>query len=85
MTTPTDQPETSLVARRWFTPSGAVVAELSPGIDAVSIFKALAGAPRLIYFDSAAIDAPSAPGRYPYLCTFPGHWVIMNGVMIVEN
>jgi len=28
--------------------------------------------------------APSAPGRYPYLCTFPGHWRIMRGVLIVE-
>ncbi len=27
---------------------------------------------------------PSQPGRYPYLCTFPGHWMVMNGVMIVE-
>jgi azurin/sugar phosphate isomerase/epimerase len=29
-------------------------------------------------------DAPKSPGRYPYLCTFPGHWVVMNGVMVVE-
>jgi azurin len=28
--------------------------------------------------------APSSPGRYPYLCTFPGHWMVMNGEMIVE-
>jgi putative heme-binding domain-containing protein len=28
--------------------------------------------------------APSAKGRYPFLCTFPGHWMVMNGVMIVE-
>lgn len=28
--------------------------------------------------------APSAPGRYPFLCTFPGHWMVMNGVMIVQ-
>jgi len=28
--------------------------------------------------------APAAPGRYPYLCTFPGHWRIMRGVLIVE-
>lgn len=27
--------------------------------------------------------APSTPGSYPYLCTFPGHWRIMNGVMKV--
>jgi putative heme-binding domain-containing protein len=28
--------------------------------------------------------APETPGRYPYLCTFPGHWLIMNGEMVVE-
>jgi azurin len=28
--------------------------------------------------------APSKPGRYPYLCTFPGHWMVMNGEMIVH-
>lgn len=27
---------------------------------------------------------PKTPGRYPYLCTFPGHWMVMNGVLIVE-
>jgi azurin len=27
--------------------------------------------------------APTTPGEYPYVCTFPGHWVIMNGVMEV--
>ncbi|MCS7469934.1 TIM barrel protein [Stieleria sp. ICT_E10.1] len=27
---------------------------------------------------------PAQPGHYPYLCTFPGHWKVMNGVMIVE-
>ena len=29
-------------------------------------------------------EAPSEPGRYPFLCTFPGHWLVMNGEMIVE-
>lgn len=30
--------------------------------------------------------APTEPGDYPYLCTFPGHWVLMNGVMrVVAN
>ena len=28
--------------------------------------------------------APAEPGTYPYLCTFPGHWRIMNGELIVE-
>jgi Copper binding proteins, plastocyanin/azurin family len=29
-------------------------------------------------------DAPDKPGRYPYCCTFPGHWGVMKGVLIVE-
>ena len=29
-------------------------------------------------------NAPSTPGRYPFICTFPGHWMVMNGEMIVE-
>ena len=28
--------------------------------------------------------APKQRGRYPFLCTFPGHWLVMNGEMIVE-
>ncbi|MEN8736183.1 MAG: plastocyanin/azurin family copper-binding protein, partial [Akkermansiaceae bacterium] len=28
--------------------------------------------------------APTEPGTYPYLCTFPGHWTIMKGTMIVR-
>ncbi len=27
---------------------------------------------------------PTKPGRYPYICTFPGHWRLMRGEMIVE-
>jgi len=27
--------------------------------------------------------APAAPGRYPFLCTFPGHWMAMQGEMVV--
>ncbi len=30
--------------------------------------------------------APAKPGDYPYACTFPGHYVLMRGVMhVVEN
>lgn len=27
--------------------------------------------------------APKQPGEYPFVCTFPGHWVRMYGVMLV--
>jgi azurin len=29
-------------------------------------------------------NAPAQAGRYPYICTFPGHWAVMRGVLIVE-
>jgi putative heme-binding domain-containing protein len=30
-------------------------------------------------------QAPTTPGRYPFLCTFPGHWMVMNGVLNVKD
>jgi azurin len=29
-------------------------------------------------------NAPEKPGVYPYLCTFPGHWIVMKGEMVVK-
>ena len=28
--------------------------------------------------------APPSAGRYPFLCSFPGHWRLMRGTMIVK-
>lgn len=33
---------------------------------------------------SLEFTAPTEPGAYVYLCTFPGHWMLMNGIMTVE-
>jgi azurin len=30
-----------------------------------------------------SFTAPAEPGEYPFVCTFPGHWRIMQGVMKV--
>lgn len=27
---------------------------------------------------------PNESGRYPFLCTFPGHWMVMNGELVVK-
>ncbi|MAT81260.1 MAG: hypothetical protein CMJ29_06390 [Phycisphaerae bacterium] len=35
--------------------------------------------------DDILFIAPDRPGRYPYVCTFPGHWPMMNGVMTVKR
>lgn len=29
--------------------------------------------------------APEEPGTYRYICTFPGHWMTMQGTMTVES
>lgn len=42
---------------------------------------------RLVYpGDNQTINfiAPETPGDYPFVCTFPGHWLIMNGIMHVK-
>jgi para-aminobenzoate synthetase component 1 len=76
--------EPPLVARRWFTPSGAVVAELAPGLDAPQVFARLAGAPRLVFFDSAVVDPAAtddnaAPrlGRHSFVAADPIHSIVV--------
>ncbi|MBX3238666.1 MAG: ThuA domain-containing protein [Chitinophagaceae bacterium] len=32
---------------------------------------------------SLLLTLPNIPGRYPFVCTFPGHWQMMQGVIIV--
>ncbi len=32
---------------------------------------------------SLVLDVPSEPGMYPYVCTYPGHWRRMFGVLVV--
>lgn len=34
--------------------------------------------------DVVKVTVPSAPGTYPYICTFPGHFMLMRGKLIVE-
>ena len=34
--------------------------------------------------DTIEFTAPT-PAEYPYLCTFPGHWMLMRGVMTVTE
>jgi len=52
-----------------------------PETDAVIAYTdiTLPGTEQTIYF-----VAPSTPGNYPFLCTFPGHWMVMNGIMVVQ-
>jgi len=34
---------------------------------------------------SVTFTTPSEPGKYGYVCTYPGHWATMQGTMIVEG
>ena len=29
-------------------------------------------------------NATKKPGEYPFMCTFPGHWTIMKGILTVK-
>ncbi|NNE92191.1 MAG: hypothetical protein HKN23_11135 [Verrucomicrobiales bacterium] len=35
--------------------------------------------------EELVFNAPTEPGEYPYICTFPGHWRIMQGVLTVAK
>ena len=34
--------------------------------------------------DKVDFSAPSKPGEYPFICTFPGHYMLMHGKLIVK-
>lgn len=61
----------SAVARH-YVPDDAGVIAMSPLIQP--------GEQYAIYFNT-----PKQPGEYPFLCTFPGHWVIMRGVLEIVD
>ncbi len=35
--------------------------------------------------ETLEFTAPSKPGDYEFICTFPGHWAVMNGIMKVTQ
>ncbi len=46
----------------------------------------LASVPLLNPKESAILTLPAlAPGDYPYVCTFPGHWLVMQGTLHVRS
>jgi len=53
------------------------VPELNAVLNHVPVVNA--GQEHILHF-----SAPVAPGEYPYICTFPGHWQAMRGVLIVK-
>lgn len=51
-----------------------------PDDEAILFHTALAGPQETV---EVTFTAPSEPGAYPYICTYPGHYVLMRGVMTV--
>ncbi len=45
----------------------------------------MVGPNRSSQIDVLRFNAPEEPGVYPYVCTFPGHWIVMNGLMVVAS
>lgn len=70
------------LANRLISDPEAVARHYIPESDNVLVYTDVVppGEAFTVYF-----HAPDQPGRYPYLCTFPGHWMVMNGVMVVES
>jgi azurin len=53
-----------------------------PDDEAILFHTPLAGPQETV---EVTFTAPSEPGSYPYICTFPGHYVLMRGVMTVTS
>lgn len=74
--------EHAWITRRWFTASGALVAEAAPDVDPSAVFARLAQRPHAIFLDSAQVDAAPTPGaaaprlgRYSFVAADPIHSV----------
>lgn len=75
------QEKIGIAADKMITAADGAQKNYIPNIPEVIAYTALVdpdGRAKLVF------KAPTTKGNYPYLCTFPGHWRIMNGVMKVE-
>ncbi len=52
-----------------------------PGIESILTASPLIDAGETV---TITFQVPTTPGEYPFVCTFPGHWRVMNGILIVE-
>lgn len=52
-------------------------------MDSILEFSPMIGPTRKNQVHVLRFEAPQEPGLYPFVCTFPGHWVIMNGSLAV--
>ncbi|WP_435895182.1 PVC-type heme-binding CxxCH protein [Oceaniferula spumae] len=60
--------------------AGAVEKHYIPDSDKILVHSKLLGPNAK---EEIVFTAPEKPGEYPYICTFPGHWRIMQGILTV--
>jgi len=54
-----------------------------PEMEEVLFFTPLVNSNQVFQLD---FTAPDKPGNYPFICSFPGHWRMMKGIMkVIEN
>lgn len=82
MTEPGAVTRVAVAAMKLETTGEGVERQWIPDVDGIVFASKL-----LAHGESQTVEfvAPSTPGRYEYICTFPGHWQLMRGVMIVDG
>ena len=72
----------AMAAAKMETDGTGVKKQWNPGLDEILFASNLLsnGKSQTIEF-----AAPATPGRYDYICTFPGHWQLMRGAMVVQE
>jgi azurin len=78
---PGTENEVGLLADQMLQDPDAYAKGFVPDSDKVIWSTPLVNANKKVTLD---FTAPKEPGRYPFLCTFPGHWRVMKGVLIIK-
>lgn len=73
-------PQIGAAADRLSTSPTGLAQQYVPDIPQVLVSSKLLEPGQTITFQ---FKAPTAPGQYPYVCTFPSHWQVMNGMLNV--
>ena len=77
---PGTENEVGLLADQMLQDPDAYAKGFVPDTDKVIWATPLVNANKKVTLD---FTAPKEPGRYPFLCTFPGHWRVMKGSLVV--
>jgi glucose/arabinose dehydrogenase/azurin/lysophospholipase L1-like esterase len=78
---PGTENEVGLLADQMLQDPDAYAKGFVPDTDKVIWATPLVNANKKVTLD---FTAPKEPGRYPFLCTFPGHWRVMKGMLVIK-